>query len=75
MFAVMKGTEYASKRTFADNFLTDWRKIIGKDHIIKKFKLCDFTPIYEWHLREKEKKKQMTTQASVFFFVETKLHV
>ena len=60
MFAVMKSTEYASKRTFADNFLTDWRKIIGKDHIIKKFKLCDFTPIYEWHLREKEKKKTAT---------------
>ena len=67
MFAVMKDTDYAGKPTFIDNFFTDWRKILGKNHIIKKFELCDFTPIYEWHLREKEKKKQMTTEASVFF--------
>ena len=69
MFAVMKDTDYAGKPTFIDNFFTDWRKILGKNHIIKKFELCDFTPIYEWHLREKEKKKQMTTQASVFFLL------
>lgn len=62
MFAVMKDTDYVSKQTFIDNFFTDWRKILGKNHIIKKFELCDFTPIYEWHLREKEKKKQMTTE-------------
>jgi DNA topoisomerase-1 len=68
MFAVMKDTDYAGKQTFIDNFFTDWRKILGKNHIIKKFELCDFTPIYEWHLREKEKKKQMTTEASFFFF-------
>ncbi|KAL6857037.1 hypothetical protein ACP4OV_018419 [Aristida adscensionis] len=62
MFAVMKDTDYATKKTFIDNFFTDWRKILGKSHIIKKFELCDFTPIYEWHLREKEKKKQMTSE-------------
>ncbi|KAG2576768.1 DNA topoisomerase 1 beta-like [Panicum virgatum] len=62
MFAVMKDTEYATMQTFIDNFFTDWRKILGKNHIIKKFELCDFTPIYEWHLREKEKKKQMTSE-------------
>jgi len=62
MFAVMKDTEYAGKKTFIDNFFGDWRKVLGKNHIIKKFELCDFTPIYEWHLAEKEKKKQMTTE-------------
>ncbi|PNT62067.1 hypothetical protein BRADI_5g24917v3 [Brachypodium distachyon] len=62
MFAVMRDTEYASKETFINNFFTDWRKILGKTHIIKKFELCDFTTIYEWHLREKENKKQMTTE-------------
>lgn len=65
MFAVMKDTDYAAKPTFIDNFFTDWRKVLGKNHIIKNFELCDFTPIYEWHLREKERKKQMTTEASV----------
>lgn len=62
MFAVMKESDYAGKQTFIDNFFTDWRKILGKNHIIKKFELCDFTPIYEWHLGEKEKKKQMTAE-------------
>ncbi|XP_064992062.1 DNA topoisomerase 1 isoform X2 [Musa acuminata AAA Group] len=60
MFAVMKDTEYATKKQFIENFMYDWRQILGKNHIIKKFELCDFTPIYEWHLREKEKKKQMS---------------
>lgn len=62
MFAVMKDTDYASKPTFIDNFMNDWRQILGGKHIIKKFELCDFTPIYEWHLKEKEKKKLMTTE-------------
>ncbi|RCV29997.1 hypothetical protein SEVIR_6G056600v4 [Setaria viridis] len=62
MFAVMKDTDYAGKPTFIENFFTDWRTLLGKNHVIKKFELCDFTPIYEWHLREKEKKKQMTTE-------------
>ncbi|KAG0448612.1 hypothetical protein HPP92_027760 [Vanilla planifolia] len=62
MFAVMKDTDYATKTRFIENFMNDWRQILGKNHIIKKFELCDFTPIYEWHLREKEKKKQMTLE-------------
>ncbi|KAJ4981779.1 hypothetical protein NE237_032616 [Protea cynaroides] len=62
MFAVMKDTDYATKPKFIDNFMNDWRQILGKNHAIKKFELCDFTPIYEWHQREKEKKKQMTTE-------------
>ncbi|KAF6162732.1 hypothetical protein GIB67_029001 [Kingdonia uniflora] len=61
MFAVMKDTEYATKQKFLDNFMNDWKLILGKNHVIKKFELCDFTPIYEWHQMEKEKKKQMTT--------------
>jgi len=59
---VMRDTDYATRPTFIDNFFTDWRQLLGKNHSIKKFELCDFTPIYEWHLREKEKKKQMTSE-------------
>ncbi|XP_078433045.1 DNA topoisomerase 1 alpha-like [Wolffia australiana] len=62
MFAVMKETEYATKKTFIDNFMRDWKAILGPNHVIKQFELCDFTPIYEWSLKEKEKKKQMTTE-------------
>ncbi|KAK1304935.1 DNA topoisomerase 1 [Acorus calamus] len=62
MFAVMKDTDYATKPTFIENFMNDWRQILGRNHVIKKFELCDFTPIYEWHMKEKEKKKNMSTE-------------
>ncbi|KAJ4772185.1 DNA topoisomerase 1 [Rhynchospora pubera] len=62
MFAVMKDSDYATKPKFIENFWNDWKQILGKNHVIKKFELCDFTPIYEWHLAEKEKKKQMTSE-------------
>ncbi|KAM7278602.1 hypothetical protein ACFE04_005736 [Oxalis oulophora] len=61
MFAVMQETDYMQKPQFLENFWTDWRKLLGKNHVIQKLSDCDFTPIYEWHQREKEKKKQMTT--------------
>ncbi|KAF3329935.1 DNA topoisomerase 1-like protein [Carex littledalei] len=62
MFAVMKDTDYATKPKFIENFWNDWKQVLGKNHVIKKFELCDFTPIYEWHLAEKEKKKLLTSE-------------
>ncbi|KAM7250984.1 hypothetical protein ACFE04_022867 [Oxalis oulophora] len=62
MYAVMKDTDYMQKSQFVENFWTDWRKLLGKNHIIQNLKDCDFTPIYEWHQSEKEKKKQMSTE-------------
>ncbi|KAG1364253.1 DNA topoisomerase 1 alpha [Cocos nucifera] len=68
MFAVMKDTDYATKPKFIENFWNDWKQILGKNHVIKKFEHCDFTPVYEWHQREKEKKKQMSAQVSSVVF-------
>ncbi|KAF3444184.1 hypothetical protein FNV43_RR13874 [Rhamnella rubrinervis] len=62
MFAVMKDTEYVTKKTFRENFWNDWRKLLGKNHVIQKLDSCDFTPIYDWYQNEKEKKKQMSTE-------------
>ncbi|RZC59711.1 hypothetical protein C5167_007011 [Papaver somniferum] len=62
MFAVMKDTEFAAKPKFIENFMKDWRVILGKEHLIKKFHPCDFTPIYDWHQNEKDKKKQLSAQ-------------
>ncbi|KAI5063683.1 hypothetical protein GOP47_0022230 [Adiantum capillus-veneris] len=62
MFAVMKETDYATKPKFLANFWNDWKKILGPNHTIQKFEDCDFSPIYEWHLAEKEKKKQLSSQ-------------
>ncbi|XP_012845487.1 PREDICTED: DNA topoisomerase 1-like [Erythranthe guttata] len=61
MYAVMLETDYLKKPQFKENFMTDWKKILGKNHVIQSLEHCDFTPIYEWHQREKEKKKQMST--------------
>ncbi|CAA6672360.1 unnamed protein product [Spirodela intermedia] len=38
MFAVMKDTEYATKKTFVDNFMKDWRTILGPNHVISRKK-------------------------------------
>ncbi|OMP04341.1 DNA topoisomerase I [Corchorus olitorius] len=62
MYAVMKDTDYMNKEQFKKNFWEDWSKILGKNHIIKDLKNCDFDKIYEWHLLEKEKKKQMSAE-------------
>ena len=65
MFAVMLDTDYMSKPQFKENFFSDWKKILGKNHTIQNLEDCDFRPIYEWHQKEKEKKKQMTTEVSL----------
>ena len=64
MFAVMKDTDYMQKDKFKDNFWNDWRKLLGKNHVIQGLEKCDFTPIYDWYQKEKDKKKQMTTEVS-----------
>lgn len=62
MFAVMKDTDYMQKDKFKENFWNDWRKLLGKNHVIQGLEKCDFTPIYDWYQKEKDKKKQMTTE-------------
>ncbi|KAL9275577.1 DNA topoisomerase 1 alpha-like protein [Drosera capensis] len=62
MYAAMLETDYVQKPKFNENFFNDWKKILGKNHIIQDLKKCDFTPIHQWHLIEKEKKKQMSLE-------------
>lgn len=69
MFAVMIDTNYMSKPKFKENFMSDWRKILGKNHTIQSLDHCDFTPIYEWHQKEKEKKKQMTSEVCYLYIL------
>lgn len=67
MYAVMLETEFVKKDKFNENFFSDWKKILGKNHVIQDLSKCDFGPIHEWHLQEKEKKKQMTTDVSIHY--------
>lgn len=64
MFAVMLDTDYMQKPKFRENFWNDWRKLLGKNHVIQNLEDCDFKPIYDWHQEQKEKKKQMSSEVS-----------
>jgi len=61
-YAVMRESPYMEKKLFRDNFWKDWKEILGKKHKIQSLTKCDFTPIWEWHLVEKEKKNNITTE-------------
>ncbi|KAL3626286.1 hypothetical protein CASFOL_029835 [Castilleja foliolosa] len=59
---------YVENPKFNDNFMADWQKILGNDHVIQSLEHCDFTPIYEWHQNNKERKK--TTEEKLAFIEE-----
>jgi DNA topoisomerase-1 len=64
-FAVMKDTDYAQKDVFVKNFWEGFKKVLrGGPHAmtIKEFKKCDFTKMYMWHLKEREKKKAISNE-------------
>jgi DNA topoisomerase-1 len=44
-------------KTFTKNFWTDWKTILGKNHIIKDFKKVDFTPIKNYLIQRSQEKK------------------
>ncbi|PNW85267.1 hypothetical protein CHLRE_03g178600v5 [Chlamydomonas reinhardtii] len=62
MFAVMKETDYMNKKVFLDNFWEGFKEVLGKGHVIKDLKKCDFTPIYDWHMAQREAKKGISKE-------------
>jgi len=73
LYAVMRDTEYMQKAKFKENFWTDWKVILGKNHVIQNLEDCDFTPIYDWCQIEKEKKKQLSAAVSCFMYFHLKM--
>ena len=61
-FALMKETDYMNKSTFLNNFWEGFKEVLGRGHQIKSLEKCDFTPIYEWHMAERETKKAMSKE-------------
>mmetsp|Transcript_20091 Transcript_20091/g.29807 ORF Transcript_20091/g.29807 Transcript_20091/m.29807 type:complete len:786 (-) Transcript_20091:127-2484(-) len=51
-----------TKPIFENNFFTDFKAILGKNHVIKDFKKCDFTPITA-HLDEQKIVRKAITDA------------
>ncbi|GFR41105.1 hypothetical protein Agub_g1750 [Astrephomene gubernaculifera] len=62
MFAVMKDTDYMNKPIFLKNFWDGFKEILGRNHVIKSLDKCDFTPIYDWHIAQREAKKNMSKE-------------
>lgn len=64
-FAALLYTEHAENPTFQQNFFRDFSKIAKKaktEPEITSFKKCDFTPMYDYFQKEKEKKKNLTKE-------------
>ncbi|WPT14190.1 DNA topoisomerase 1 alpha [Picochlorum sp. SENEW3] len=58
-FAVMKETDYMKKSIFLENFWEGFKGVLGPNHRIQCLEKCDFTPIYDWHMAERERKKDL----------------
>lgn len=43
--------------------------MLGSNHVIKSLDKCDFTPMYEWHMAERERKKLVTKEVRMHVIV------
>lgn len=57
--AAMQGTNYLEKQRFLDNFWSDFKPVLGPKHVIKGLAKCDFSPIHEWQMAQREAKKAL----------------
>jgi hypothetical protein len=51
-----------TKPIFLRNFWEGFREVLGPGHLIQELAKCDFTPIYTWHMAERERKKNMSKE-------------
>ncbi len=63
MFAVMKATDYMQKPKFLANFWAGFKEVLGPKHVVRGLDKADFTPIYDWFMAEREKKKTLPKEA------------
>lgn len=54
-------TDYITNKTFNRNFWNDWKKILGKDNIIKDLSGCDFTEYFNKLQEDKNLQKNIIT--------------
>lgn len=62
LYAKCYDTEYVKNKTFNKNFWGDWKKILGKNTIIKSLEDCDFKLIYQHILDNKLLLKNMSKE-------------
>jgi DNA topoisomerase-1 len=64
IYSKYTGTEYLNNKKFKKNFFNDWKKILKKDGHgeIIDFDKCDFTLMYDYLLRRKNEKAELTPE-------------
>ena len=65
LYAKYLETDYIKNRVFNRNFWNDWKKILGKNHVIQSLEDVDFGPIHNYLLRQKEEKKANPIDKSI----------
>jgi DNA topoisomerase-1 len=62
IYAKYTGTDYLNNKKFNKNFFNDWKKILKKDghNEIVDIDKCDFTLMYDYLLRKKDDRAEMT---------------
>ena len=65
MYGIMIETDYAKKKQFNDNFWAAFKEILGKGHVIKSLEKCDFRPMYEHFMAEREAKKALPKEVKI----------
>ena len=61
-YAVMLETDYMQKPVFRRNFWEGFSEVLGPKHTIRSLEGCDFRPIYEWHMAERERKRSLSRE-------------
>jgi DNA topoisomerase-1 len=62
MYTKYLDTEYIKNSRFNKNFWSDWKKILGKDHVVQSLEDCDFGLIHKYLLEKKEESKNMSKE-------------
>ena len=52
-------SDNVNDKVFRDNFWKDWKKLLGKDHVVKSLENVDFRKIYDYLIKKKELKKNI----------------
>lgn len=66
MYASMLETDYMKKEVFLTNFWTDFSVVLGKNHVVKDLAKCDFRDIYDYLMKDREAKKELSKEVRAF---------
>ncbi|WAQ90280.1 hypothetical protein PtA15_12A268 [Puccinia triticina] len=66
-FGSMLNSDHVQKATFRNNFFEDWLEVLKKHPPrdgtkITQFSKCDFTPMFDYAVAEREKNKKLTAE-------------